>query len=137
MHGMLEHDVTAALNEWGARHRDDPYDLFTAVRQRGPVQPVTLVDGHDAWLVVHHDEARAALNLSSLSKDMHAAMAGDAAVVSEASGLVRRNMYTEITTHPGRFTPDGLERRHAAAPSSHGARSSIVDDLIDEIATLA
>jgi cytochrome P450 len=81
--GMLEHDVTAALSEWGAHHRDDPFELFTAVRQRGAVHPVTLVDGHDAWLVVHHDEARAALNLASLSKDMHAALAGNAAVVSE------------------------------------------------------
>jgi hypothetical protein len=63
---MREDDVTTALGEWGAGYRDDPYELFAAVRQRGAVHPVQLVDGHDAWLVVHHDEARTALNLASL-----------------------------------------------------------------------
>ena len=80
---MDEHDVTAALRAWGAHYRDDPFALFADVRRRGAVHPVTLIDGHDAWLVVCHDEARAALNDRRLSKDMHAAMLANAAVVSE------------------------------------------------------
>ena len=80
---MLESEVTSALTAWGAHHRDDPFALFADVRRRGAVHQVTLVDGHEAWLVVHHADARAALNDPRLSKDMHAALAADAAVVSE------------------------------------------------------
>ena len=46
---------------------------------------VTLADGHRAWLIVRHEQARAALNHAGLSKDMHAALARDGAVV--AAGL--------------------------------------------------
>ena len=77
-----------------AHYRDDPFALFADVRRRGAVHPVTLIDGHDAWLVVRHDEARAALNDRRLSKDMHAAMLANAAVVSEglpSSALAKGN----------------------------------------------
>ena len=74
---------TEALAAWGAYDRDDPFPLFAAVRQLGPVHPVTLADGHDAYLVVGYDEARVALNDSRLSKDMHAALATGEGVVAE------------------------------------------------------
>ncbi len=134
---MLEHDVTAALKEWGAHHRDDPYALFAAVRQRGAVQPVTLVDGHDAWLVVHHDEALAALNDSRLSKDMHAAMAANAAVVSEGlpGPAFARHM---LTVDP----PDHTRLRRLVSSAFSPRRieglrpriQAVVDDLLDGIA---
>jgi cytochrome P450 len=137
MAGMLEHDVSTALNEWGARHRDDPYELFAAVRKRGAVHPVTLVDGHDAWLVVHHDEARAALNLSSLSKDMHAALAGNAAVVSEGlpgPAFARHMLTVDPPDHTrlrrlvsSAFTPRRIELLEPRI-------QAIVDDLLDDIA---
>ena len=47
-----------ALNSWGDHDRDNPFPLFAEVRTRGPVQEVTLADGHGAWLVTRHDEAR-------------------------------------------------------------------------------
>jgi cytochrome P450 len=47
------------------------------------VQDVRLADGHDAWLVLGHDEARHALNDQRLSKDMVAALDGDPNVVAE------------------------------------------------------
>ena len=138
MRGMLEHDVTAALNEWGAHHRDHPYELFRAVRQRGAVHPVKLVDGHDAWLVVDHDEARAALNLSSLSKDMHAALAGNAAVVSEGlpgPAFARHMLSVDPPDHTrlrrlvsSAFTPRRIELLQPRI-------QTIVDDLLDDIAT--
>ncbi|MGH9078826.1 MAG: hypothetical protein ACRDYE_01885, partial [Acidimicrobiales bacterium] len=65
--------VEAALKAWGASDRDDPFPLFAEVRELGPVHRVSLADGHDAWLVVGHDEARLALNDLRFSKDMHAA----------------------------------------------------------------
>ena len=72
-----------ALAAWGAYDPNDPFPLFADVRRLGAVHPVTLVDGHDAWLVAAYDEARAALGDARLSKDMHAAMATDSAVVAE------------------------------------------------------
>ena len=72
-----------ALDAWGDYDRDNPFPLFAQVRADGPVHEVTLADGHRAWLIVRHDEARAALNDPRLSKDMHAALARDGAVVAE------------------------------------------------------
>jgi cytochrome P450 len=72
-----------ALNAWGTYDLDDPYPLFAQVQADGPVHEVTLADGHRAWLVVRHEEARAALSHPGLSKDMHAALARDGAVVAE------------------------------------------------------
>ena len=57
--------VEEALDAWGAYDRDDPFPLFAEVRAVGAVHRVTLVDGHDAWLVVRHTEARAARQLLS------------------------------------------------------------------------
>jgi cytochrome P450 len=74
---------TPALDAWGDYDRDDPYPLFAAVRADGPVHQVTLPDGHRAWLVVRHAEAKTALGHAGLSKDMHAALARDGAVVAE------------------------------------------------------
>src|SRR5919107_1781239 len=72
-----------ALDSWGDFDRDDPFPLFAAVRSAAPVHEVTLADGHPAWLVVGHEEARAALNDPRLSKDMHAALAHSGEVVAE------------------------------------------------------
>ena len=72
-----------ALDAWGAYDLDNPYPLFARVQADSPVHQVTLADGHRAWLVVRHDEARAALAHAGLSKDMHAALARDGPVVAE------------------------------------------------------
>ena len=72
-----------SLSAWGDYDRDNPFPLFERVRQLGPVHEVTLADGHDAWLVVGHTEARAALNDPRMSKDMQAALASGGQVVAE------------------------------------------------------
>ena len=72
-----------ALDAWGDYDRDDPYPLFAQVQADGPVHEVTLADGHRAWLIIRHEEAKAALNHAGLSKDMHAALARDGTVVAE------------------------------------------------------
>ena len=41
-----------ALSAWGDYDRDNPFPLFDEVRELGAVHPVTLADGHDAWLIV-------------------------------------------------------------------------------------
>ena len=72
-----------ALDAWGGYDKDDPYPLFARVQADGPVHQVTLADGHRAWLIVRHEQARAALGHAGLSKDIHAALARDGAVVAE------------------------------------------------------
>ncbi len=134
---MGEHDVTEALQAWGAGHRDDPFALFADVRRRGAVHQVTLADGHDAWLVVHYEEARSALNDARLSKDMHAALAANAAVVSEGlpGPAFARHM---LTVDPPNHTR--LRRLVSSAFSPRrieGLRpriQTVVDDLLDSIA---
>jgi cytochrome P450 len=68
---------------WDAAVRDDPYAAFAAARDRCPVAPVRLADGHDAWVVLDHEGARQALNDPRISKDMLAALAEDPDVVAE------------------------------------------------------
>ena len=65
-----------ALRAWGAYDLDDPFPLFAALRERGPVHEVTLADGHAAWVVLDYEQARAALNDPRLSKNMQAALLG-------------------------------------------------------------
>ena len=134
---MDEHQVTAALKAWGEHHRDDPFGIFAGVRRRGAVHQVTLVDGHDAWLVVHYDQARALLNDPRLSKDMHAALVADSAVVSEGlpGPTFARHM---LTVDP----PDHTRLRRLVSSAFSPRRidglrpqiQTIVDDLLDGIA---
>jgi cytochrome P450 len=129
--------ATEALAAWGAYGRDNPFPVFAEIRERGAVHEVTLADGHRAWLVVSHEAARAALNDPRLSKDMHAALATGADLVSEGlpGPAFARHM---LSVDP----PDHTRlRRLVSAPFSprrvEGLRprvQSIVDDLLDDIA---
>jgi cytochrome P450 len=75
--------IERSLAAWGDFDRDDPFPLFDEIRRRAPVHAVTLADGHDAWLVVRHAEAKAVLNDPRVSKDMHAALASAGEIVAE------------------------------------------------------
>ena len=129
--------ITEALAAWGSYDLDDPFSLFTRVRDLGPVHAITLADGHAAWLVVSYEEARAALNDSRLSKDMHAALATGSGVVAE--GLpgpdFARHM---LTVDPPDHTR--LRRLVSAAFSVRRVEAlrariqAITDDLLDDIA---
>jgi cytochrome P450 len=121
---------------WGDYDRDDPFPLFANVRAAGPVHEVTLPDGQRAWLVVRHAEARAALNDPRLSKDMHAALAHDGAVVAEGlpGPAFARHM---LSVDP----PDHTRLRGLAAAAFSRSRvvalrtrvQALVDGLLDEL----
>jgi cytochrome P450 len=125
------------LASWGSYDRDNPFELFASVLKGGPVHPVTLADGHAAYLILGYDVARAALNDVRFSKDMQAAMARSSQVV--APGLpgpdFARHMLAVDPPHhtrlrklvSGAFTPRRIERLR---PRVH----AIVDDLLDQIA---
>src|SRR6266487_773912 len=125
-----------ALDAWGGYDRNDPYPLFAQVQADGPVHEVTLADGHRAWLIVGHEEAKAALNHAGLSKDMHAALARDGAVVAEGlpGPAFARHM---LSVDP----PDHTRLRRLALAAFSRPRiaalrprvQAIVDGLLDDL----
>ena len=128
--------TTEALESWGDYDRDNPFPLFAAVRELGAVHQVTLADGHDAWLVVGYDEARAALNDQRFSKDMHAALASGDGVVAEGlpgPSFARHMLSVDPPDHSrlrrlvsNAFTPRRVE---ALRPRVQ----AIIDELLDAI----
>src|SRR4051812_26496228 len=129
--------TTEALQAWGAFDRDNPFPLFGEVRELGSVVPVTLADGHDAWLVVRYEEARAALNDARLSKDMLAALATGSGVVAEGlpgPAFARHMLSVDPPDHSrlrrlvsAAFTPRRVEELRPRV-------QSLVDGLLDDIA---
>jgi cytochrome P450 len=125
-----------ALDAWGDYDRDDPYPLFAQVQADGPVHEVTLADGHRAWLIVRHEEAKAALNHAGLSKDMHAALARDGAVVAEGlpgPAFARHMLSVDPPDHTRlrRLTSAAFSRPRIAALRPRV--QAIVDRLLDDL----
>ncbi len=116
-----------ALDRWGDYDRDNPFPLFADVLAAGPVHDITLADGHRAFLVVGYDAARAALNHPDLSKDMHAALARDGAVVAEGlpGPAFARHMLSVDQ-------PDHTRLRGLAAPTFTKARLATLQDRIEQ-----
>lgn len=118
-----------ALGHWGDYDRDNPFALFAEVRAAGPVHDVTLADGHRAFLVVGYAAAREALAHPDLSKDMHAAMARDGAIV--AAGLpgpdFARHM---LSVDP----PDHARLRDLAAKAFTRTRLASLEPRIQQVA---
>jgi cytochrome P450 len=128
--------IEQSLSEWGAFDRDDPFPLFEAVRDRAPVHRVTLADGHEAWLIVRHDEARAALNDPRISKDMQAAMAASGSIVAEGlpgPAFARHMLAVDPPDHTRlrRLVASAFSVRRVEALQEHVQR--IVDDMLDEV----
>lgn len=130
-------DVVEQRPRWGDYDRTDPFPIYTDLRDRAPVERVTLRDGHSAWVVTRYDEARAALNDPRLSKDMHAALATDPEIVDEGlpGPAFARHMLSVDQ-------PDHTRLRHLVADRfSHRALGAleprvqqIIDDLLDDLA---
>ena len=125
-----------ALDAWGGYDRDDPYPLFARVQADAPVHQVTLADGHRAWLIVRHEEARAALAHPGLSKDMHAALARDGAVVAEGlpgPAFARHMLSVDPPDHTRlrRLTSAAFSRPRMAAlrPRVQAIVGGLLDDL--------
>src|SRR4051794_18714768 len=129
--------MTEALGAWGAFDRDNPFPLYGAVRELGAALPVTLADGHDAWLVVGYEEARIALNDPRLSKDMLAALATGGGVVAEGlpgPAFARHMLSVDPPDHTrlrrlvsAAFTPRRVEVLRPRV-------QAVVDQLLDAMA---
>ena len=127
-----------SLSAWGDYDRDNPFPLFERVRQLGSVHEVTLADGHDAWLIVGHTEARAALGDSRLSKDMQTALASGGQVVAEGlpgPAFARHMLVVDPPDHTRlrRLVASAFSVRRIEGLRPHV--QNIVDSLLDDIAT--
>jgi cytochrome P450 len=56
------------LGEYGADFIANPYPYYAGLRESGPVHEVRLPNGEEIWLIVGHEEARAAFADPRLSK---------------------------------------------------------------------
>lgn len=56
------------LGEYGADFTVHPYPYYAKLRETGPVHEVRMPDGFQFWLVVGHEEGRAALADPRLAK---------------------------------------------------------------------
>lgn len=130
-------ETAKVLASWGSYDRDDPFETFGEVRDLGDVHEVVLADGHTAWLVIGHDEARAAVADVRLSKDMQAAMAADPEVVAEGlpgPKLARHMLAVDPPDHTrlrrlvsAAFTPRRVEQLRPRI-------EAVVDGLLDHLA---
>ncbi|MFB8406943.1 cytochrome P450 [Streptomyces sp. NPDC055912] len=59
------------LGEYGADFTAHPYPYYAKFRENGPVHEVRMPDGFQFWLVVGHEEGRAALADPRLAKSPH------------------------------------------------------------------
>jgi cytochrome P450 len=126
-----------AFEAWGSYDQDDPYPLFARVRELGALHEVTLVDGHDAWLVARHDEAKALLNDPRLSKDLQAALASSEGIVAEGlpgPDFARHMLVVDPPDHTRlrRLVSAAFSIRRIEGLRPHV--QSIIDDLLDGIA---
>lgn len=114
---------------WGPEVRDDPNRWFAQVRDTCPVHRVELADGHEAWLVMGHSAARAALAEPRLSKDMLAALDHDSDVVDEGlpGPAFARHM---LNVDP----PDHTRLRRLVAPAFAPSRIARLEPAVGRIA---
>ncbi len=126
-----------AFEAWGSYDQDDPYPLFAAVRKLGAVHQVRLLDGHDAWLVARHEEARALLNDPRLSKDLQAALATSPEVVAEGLPGPEFARHMLVVDPPDHTRLRRLVSAAFSVRRIEGLRprvQAIIDDLLDGIA---
>jgi cytochrome P450 len=130
--------VAAELSRWGSYDRDNPYPVFAAVQELGTVHPVTLADGHSAYLVVGHEQARLALKDARLSKDMQAAFTAEGSVVAEGLPGPDFAHHMLAVDPPDHTRLRGLVASVFTAQRVEALRpriQMIIDDLLDAIAS--
>ncbi|MGW6907930.1 cytochrome P450 family protein [Streptomyces sp. NPDC054940] len=118
------------LGEFGEGFRENPHPVYARLRERGPVHRVRLPDWQsEVWLVVGHEEGRAALADQRLSKD--GAKVGFKSLEEE---LIGKNL---LATDPPQHTRlRGLISRSFTMRRVEELRpriQRITDDLLDEM----
>ncbi|MFF5860740.1 cytochrome P450 [Streptomyces sp. NPDC012751] len=126
--------TTAGILDLAALGEDfvgDPFPVYAALRERGPVHRVRVPEGHEAWLVVGYEAARAALADPRLAKSWDRA-APTLSMVRPAAGP---NMLNSDPPDHGRlrklvvreFTPRRVE---ALAPRVEELTGTLLDAML-------
>ncbi|RLV10017.1 cytochrome P450 [Streptomyces griseocarneus] len=119
------------LAAMGQEFAKDPYRVYAELRAAGPVHRVRMPEGAEAWLVVGHDEVRAALIDPRLSKDWDAA-AEETPLISVASGKHMLISDPPQHTRLRRLVAKEFTPRHVAALAPRVQR--MTDELLDAMA---
>jgi cytochrome P450 len=123
-------DPTTTWGGWDEATGNDLYPLFESMRAACPVQQVRLADGHDAWLVLGHEAAHAALKDARLSKDIVAALDQDPDVVDPGlpgPALARHMMNLD--------PPDHTRLRRLVSRAFVPTRIAALESSVERIAT--
>lgn len=126
--GIREADGIVDLAAMGGEFARDPYSVYAMLRERGPVHRVRMPEGAVCWLVVGHEEVRAALTDPRLAKDWQNAAEGFG-LAPIASGphmlIVDQPQHTRLRKLVTKeFTPRRVE---SMAPRVQ----QMTDDLLD------
>ncbi|GAA4235267.1 cytochrome P450 [Streptosporangium album] len=113
----------------------DPYVTYAKLRDQGPVHPIDLPPGTDAFLVIGYEYGRPALNDPRLSKDMRHAPSVFRDLVTKDNPVLAYNM---LTSDP----PDHTRLRRLVAKAFTPRRTEslrprvqeITDELVDAMA---
>ncbi|MEO6083083.1 MAG: cytochrome P450 [Umezawaea sp.] len=119
----------------GSEFGNEPYPVYKAMQETGPVQPVTLRDGSEAYIVTRYDDVRACYNdlrlISSLNDAPKPSRAGAAPPVG---GLVLRR--DEVSGHMmiNQDPPTHGRLRKLVVPSFAAKRVTAMEPRIHRIA---
>ncbi|GAA2434794.1 cytochrome P450 [Streptomyces macrosporus] len=111
----------------------DPYPLYALLRERGPVHHVPTTDSRSVWLIVGHDEVRAALTDPRLRNDIrHSSDWTD-----DGGHAIGRNMLqVDPPDHTRLRALVAREFTHRRVESLRPRVRHIADDLLDAVSPL-
>ncbi|MFJ3793093.1 cytochrome P450 [Kitasatospora sp. NPDC090091] len=143
----MSEETAQELEQLGEEFVRDPYPVYARLRERGPVAHVALA-GTPMWLVLGHEEARAALTDARLVKDpdratrVAAARAGVEAPEEPAEKTLGQRMLVEhmLNTDPPHHTrlrklvakAFTVRQIQALRPRIERTVARLLDDLADQ-----
>ncbi|MGW6267719.1 cytochrome P450 family protein [Streptomyces sp. NPDC055060] len=130
---MRTQQPTVQLADLTADFIGDPYSAFTALRPRGPVHHVRFPTGDESWLVIGHEEVRAAFADPRLRNDVrHSADFEDDGLYAVGRNMLQVDPpdHTRLRTLVAReFT---ARRVQALRPRVQEAADALLDAVADD-----
>ncbi len=128
---MLTTEPLTDLAAFGEQFTRDPYPVYAALREKGPVHRVRIPEGADAWLVVGHDIGRTLLADQRFSKHWDRASPALGVVkVSSGTSMLSTDApdHTRLRKLVAReFTPRRMER---LAPRVQEMTDALLDTML-------
>ncbi len=128
---MLTTEPLTDLAAYGEQFTRDPYPVYAALREKGPVHRVRIPEGADAWLVVGHELGRTLLADQRFSKHWSRASPALGVVkVSSGTSMLSTDApdHTRLRKLVAReFTPRRMER---LAPRVQEMTDALLDTML-------